>query len=214
MERFLRRTGWTVVIVLATIIGIYPFLYYVTDMTHGLMSTKSDALRENVLWQSVFYIHITTGGIAMLLGWSQFSTGLKQRFTLLHRTLGKSYVAACLLAGSAGLFLAFFATGGLISGLGFGMLALFWIIATTRAYLYIRQGRIEEHRRWMMRSYALTFAAVMLRIWFPLSQFTGMEYIPAYRISAWLCWVPNLIFVEILISRIGMRKAKNAMVGH
>jgi hypothetical protein len=49
----------------------------------------------------------------------------------------------------------------------------------------------------MIRSYALTFAAVTLRIWLPLFQNGfGMEFISAYVIIAWLCWVPNLLWAE------------------
>jgi hypothetical protein len=53
----------------------------------------------------------------------------------------------------------------------------------------------------MIRSYALTFAAVMLRIYLPLSQVYGIPFEPAYQTIAWLCWVPNLIVAEWLILR-------------
>jgi len=53
----------------------------------------------------------------------------------------------------------------------------------------------------MTRSYALTFAAVTLRIYLPLSQVAGIPFEPAYQTIAWLCWVPNLIVAEWLILR-------------
>ncbi len=56
-------------------------------------------------------------------------------------------------------------------------------------------------RVWMIRSYALTFAAVTLRIWLPLSQVAGLPFAQAYPAIAWFCWVPNLIVVEWLILR-------------
>ena len=79
---------------------------------------------------------------------------------------------------------------------GFGMLAVVWLAATATAYAHIRARRIAAHRAWMLRSYALTLAAVTLRIYLPASQMLGVSYDAAYPAIAWLCWVPNLIVVE------------------
>jgi Predicted membrane protein (DUF2306) len=48
----------------------------------------------------------------------------------------------------------------------------------------------------MYRSYALTLAAVALRIYMPLSFALGIGFEDAYQVVSWLCWVPNLVFVE------------------
>ena len=55
----------------------------------------------------------------------------------------------------------------------------------------------------MIRSYALTFAAVTLRLWSPLLEAViqpelGIE---PYTIVAWLAWVPNLIFAQFIITK-------------
>ena len=109
---------------------------------------------------------------------------------------------AVLLSGIAGLGIAFFATGGIIPALGFGGLAILWLYTTSNAYTSIKKIDIDAHQRWMIRSYALCFAAVTLRLYLPL--FTGlmhMDFIPAYKIIAWLCWVPNILIAEIFIVR-------------
>jgi hypothetical protein len=55
----------------------------------------------------------------------------------------------------------------------------------------------------MIRSYALTFAAVTLRIWLPfLIGILGLTFIEAYKIVAWLSWIPNILVAELIISRI------------
>lgn len=51
----------------------------------------------------------------------------------------------------------------------------------------------------MIRRYALTFAAVTLRIYLPLSQVAGLPFDPAYQTISWFCWVPNLIVAEWII---------------
>ena len=60
----------------------------------------------------------------------------------------------------------------------------------------------------MIRNYSLTFAAVTLRIYLPLLTtfaFNG-EFIPSYHIVAWLCWVPNIIVAEVIISKMKTEK--------
>ncbi len=85
--------------------------------------------------------------------------------------------------------------------MGFGLLAVLWLFTTANAYRHIRLGDRVAHRRWMIRSYALTFAAVTLRIYLPLSQVAGLPFDPAYQTISWFCWVPNLIVAEWIILR-------------
>jgi predicted membrane protein DUF2306 len=54
------------------------------------------------------------------------------------------------------------------------------------------------YQRWMTRSFSLAFAAVMLRIYLPVSLIAGIEYADAYPVIAWACWVPNLIVAQFL----------------
>ncbi len=51
----------------------------------------------------------------------------------------------------------------------------------------------------MLRSYALTLAAVTLRIYLGISQVNGVDFVVAYQAISWMCWVPNLLIVEWFI---------------
>jgi hypothetical protein len=95
--------------------------------------------------------------------------------------------------------------------LGFGSLAILWLISDIRAYTTIRQGNVRQHQNWMTANYALTFAAVTLRIWLPaLSAFVLHDFISTYRIVSWLCWVPNLIIALIIINKRNEAPALNS----
>ena len=61
----------------------------------------------------------------------------------------------------------------------------------------------------MIRSFALTFAAVTLRIWLGISQASGMDFDVAYPVIAWVAWVPNLLVAEWWIRR-GRRRPTTA----
>ena len=143
------------------------------------------------------YTHIFASIVALVLGPFQFSARLRQKHRDLHRWLGRIYLAIGVVVGSlSGLYMSQYAFGGPIAKLGFAMLAVFWLYTGAQAYFAVRRGAINEHRRWMVRNFSLTFAAVTLRIYLPASMAAGVEFALAYPIIAWLCWVPNLLFAE------------------
>ena len=155
-------------------------------------------MKANFLTHSIgIYLHIFASVAALVLGPFQFSARLRQRYTDVHRWLGRVYLTVGVLVGGlSGLYMAQFAYGGLIAKLGFAALAVLWLYTGLRAYLAIRQGAVSEHRKWMVRNFSLTFAAVMLRLYLPASMVAGIEFSLAYSIIAWLCWVPNFAFAE------------------
>lgn len=196
------KVGIAVFLFFAISIGLYPLFYFLFDMSNGLMNTKSVELLGNRLWQVGFYTHITFGGLALLSGCTQFLSGLRQKHLSLHRNLGKVYVAAVMLSGTAGFGIAFAASAGLWAQMGFAALGFLWLYTTAKAFLAIKKRDIAEHQNWMTRSYALCFAAVSLRLWMPLFLGAfGMGFSIAYPIIAWLCWVPNLVVAEWIIRR-------------
>jgi uncharacterized membrane protein len=148
------------------------------------------------------YLHAFAASTALLLGPLQLSTKLRAARPVLHRWTGRAYLGAGVLVGGvSGLYLAQFAYGGLAARFGFGALAVAWLYTGLRGLLAIRAGVVAEHRRWMVRNFALTFAAVMLRLYVPAAVGAGAEFEQAYTAIAWLCWVPNLVVAEWLLSR-------------
>ena len=198
------RVLWILFIFFAVVIGVYPFLYYITDMSKGgLLSSKSPSLLQSAIYMGAFYSHITFGGLALLSGCTQFSKKIRDRYRAIHRTLGTIYVTCVTVSGSCALYIAIYSSEGMVTHFGFGALAVLWLFTTLTAYNAIRNRNITSHRRWMVRSYALCFAAVTLRIYLPL--FTAVFHLDfgvSYQIISWLCWVPNLLVAEIIISRL------------
>lgn len=197
----MKNTLWVLFGFFALAIGAYPSIYFLVDREFGLLNTKSPELLDNLAWNIGFYTHIIAGGIALLLGWTQFSPRLRNRFLNAHRNIGKIYVITALLSGLAGLSIGFFATGGPIAAAGFISLALVWLYTTWQAFRHIRQGRVAAHEQMMLYSYAACFAAVTLRIWLPLLSMAMQDFVSAYRVVAWLCWVPNLLFIRLFYAK-------------
>jgi uncharacterized membrane protein len=144
------------------------------------------------------YTHIFASSVALALGPFQFLTRLRSVRPALHRWSGRIYLGfGVLLGGLSGLFVAFNAYGGSLARAGFACLALAWLYTGLRAYQAIRSRDVATHRRWMIRNFALTFAAVTLRLWLPGMVIAGVPMTVAYVVVAWLCWVPNLVVVEL-----------------
>jgi uncharacterized membrane protein len=148
------------------------------------------------------YTHIFGSAIALGLGPFQFITRFRKKHPSLHRWFGRFYLGfGIFLGGLSGLYMSSQAFGGLVAQTGFAVLSILWLYSGLRAYTAIRARNISLHRRWMVRNFALTFAAVMLRIYLPSSIAAGIYFETAYPIIAWLCWVPNVIIAEIILSK-------------
>jgi uncharacterized membrane protein len=151
----------------------------------------------NVFARPWLDVHVAGAATALLVGPIQFLPWIRRRFPALHRALGRVYVIGCLSGGVGGLIMAFGSTKGPIATAGFASLAICWIVANIQGWRLAVARRFDEHRAWMLRSFAMTFAAVTLRIYIVALPMLGMDPLDAYRASAFLAWVPNLILVEL-----------------
>jgi len=126
---------------------------------------------------------------------------VRARVPRLHRVTGRVVLVAIALAGTAGFLLSWFNVAGPIGTAGFGTLAVLWVSFAALGLRAILRGDVTTHRRWMLRTFALTYAAVTLRLWlFALIPVLG-DFGSAYALVPFLCWVPNLLVVEWLLRR-------------
>lgn len=147
-----------------------------------------------------FLTHVTCGITALVLGAVQFVTRLGPRRKW-HAAAGRVYVLACLAGAVSGLIIAWHSFAGPVATAGFTGLAVAWFATTAMGFREVVAGRIAAHRRWMLRSYALTLAAVTLRLMLPVPNMVGIDFVAAYQAISFLCWVPNLILAEVWIAR-------------
>lgn len=203
-----KKILWVVFASLCILVGLYPISFMIPYFKHGFLSLKNDVLISSILWNIGFYMHISFSGIALAIGWFLFIKKYRNKFLKLHRFLGKVYVITILLGGFSGLFISFYASGGLMAKMGFGFMAIAWLITTYKAYFSIRMKDLVNHEKWMIRSYSVTFAGVTFRLWLPFLKFViGLDFFTLYPIDAWLCWVPNLILAEFIINSIYRKRS-------
>jgi len=153
-------------------------------------------------WPLAVLAHAGGGVIALALGSFQLVTRRGPR-RIWHRWAGRTYVLACVISAVAGFWLALHASAGPVATAGFGLLAIVWLGSTVMGWRKAVTGEFAQHRRWMIRSLSLTFAAVTLRILLPLIPLTGLEFVEGYRAISFLCWVPNLLLIEAWLRLFG-----------
>lgn len=176
------------------------FMYWNFRPDVNFLLTKP-ILVHHPIWRTAFYIHIFGGMLAIVLGPFQFVKYIRRKNLNLHRVLGKVYVVAVLIiAAPTGLYMAFYANGGISASIGFILMSILWFYTTYMAVNNIRKKQVNEHIKWMVRSYAMTFAAVTLRLWVPFLSLTiNMEHLKVIIITAWISWLFNLIAAEFIL---------------
>lgn len=186
-----KTIGWYVMTFLAVAVSGYAIAIVIAP---GIRNDFLAALFTDSRLSA--HAHLIGGAIALTIGPFQLSSRIRNRYLSLHRLLGRIYVVAIMVGGLGALSLAVSATGGFPAKFGFGLMAVVWLFSTIMAFVSIRNRRIADHKMWMIRSYAVTLAAVTLRFYLPISIASGYTFAAVYPAIAWLCWVPNLIIAE------------------
>lgn len=196
LARRLAQPGWVIMTLASVYIAMFWASRYLTFDPEVYFTQQRAAYLEH---EFALGVHVLSGMLALLIGPFQFVGRLRRRFVRVHRFMGATYVASATALGVSGLILAPAAYTGLVASAGFTVLALAMLFTTWTAVRMILAGRYGEHRRWMIRSFSLIMAGVMLRVWSPLysvvaaAGIVDFPFETAYAGIAWLCWVPNLL---------------------
>jgi uncharacterized membrane protein len=144
--------------------------------------------------------HGLAGACALLLGPMQFSDRLRQRFTKLHRVVGRIYVAGALIAAPLGAYIQYFeermgSTRSLT--MATAVLAFLWMTSTAIALAFILKRKVQQHRQWMTRSYAVALVFLENRV---ILGVTGWENIPGVdEIVVWTSVALSLLVADIVL---------------
>jgi uncharacterized membrane protein len=161
------------------------------------------------LWKAAFYIHVFSSVLALAAGLTQFSDTILKKYRPLHRIVGWVYAVVILIVNfPAAMIMAYYANGLLPSKIAFILLDCLWFWFTLKAVMAARNKDLKMHKRFMIRSFALTFSAITLRSWkIILASVFHPDPLTLYMIDAWIGFVPNLLFAEWLIWKTNKKQA-------
>jgi uncharacterized membrane protein len=145
--------------------------------------------------------HGIAGACALLLGPLQFSDRLRQRFTKFHRVAGRIYVASAMILAPLGAYIQYFQErmGAPRSFSVAGLVDAILLMTTTGiAFAFILNGKVQQHRQWMTRSFAVALVFVEVRV---VQGVTGWEHlgIAAIETIVWSCLAFSLLSADIVL---------------
>lgn len=192
-----RHIAMSGLFILGALLAFGVALYGITFPV--LLPSMGDDFHRRYLDMSQWLIslHVVGAGLALLI--SPVQLVIYRRHRVLHRYLGRVYFVAVIAGSVGGYYMAWHAQGGFISSLGLGILATLWWSFTLLAVSHARRGDIAAHRRWMLRSFALTYAAVTLRLMSPLLS-SFLDEVTLSQVVYWSSWTFNLALMQVWIS--------------
>lgn len=145
--------------------------------------------------------HGVAGACALLLGPMQFSERLRERFIQLHRVVGRIYVACVFAAAPLGFYIQYFQERLGVPrsfSIAAAVDAATWITTTGIAMVFILKGRVQEHRQWMTRSFAVALVFLEARV---IGGVTGWENLGAHanETTVWACLAFSILSADLLL---------------
>lgn len=202
----------TTVWISALLFGLYILAFYAAALYEGNMDRWNTVLpklyeQNTRTANSGIGLHFAAGGVILVLGCIQLMDGMRNRYPALHRWSGRIYLVSCLLAAVGGLiFILVKGTiGGTVMNLGFGLYGVLMFIAAVETYRHAVAGRLEKHRVWGLRLFALAIGSWLYRMdygfWLLFkggghnSGFTG----GFDQFMSFFFYLPNLLVVELFL---------------
>ena len=153
---------------------------------------------ESFKWWLLF--HGTAGACALLLAPLQFVDRLRSRFTKMHRIVGRIYISAVFVLAPIGDYIQY-----LDEKLGFSRSftiattvdAILLMTTTAIALYFILNRKIQQHRQWMTRSYAVALVFFEVRL---ISGVLGLDDSNAAgEVIIWICLVMAIPMADVVL---------------
>lgn len=154
--------------------------------------------------------HGIAGACALILGPMQFSDRLRQRYARFHRVVGRIYVAGVFIAAPLGTYIQYFEERmGAPRSFSFAAAtdAALWMTTTAIALMFILKGKVQQHRQWMTRSFAVAIVFLEVRV---VGGVTGWDTLgdAANETIVWACVAFSLLFADIVLQWQELMRAK------
>ena len=145
--------------------------------------------------------HGIAGACALLLGPMQFSDRLRDRFRQLHRVVGRIYVAGVFVAAPFGFYIQYFQERmGVPRSFTIAAAAdaVLWVTTTATAMVFILKGKVQEHRQWMTRSFAVALVFLEVRV---IGGVSGWENLDAHvnETIVWVCLAFSILSADLVL---------------
>jgi uncharacterized membrane protein YozB (DUF420 family) len=187
--------------------------YVLRHNEHFLIDTKDPVWQHYQPFKWKLLPHGLAGACALLLGPMQFSDRLRRRFAKVHRVLGRFYVAGVFIAAPLGFYIQHFEErmGETRSfTIAAGVDAALWMLTTGIAFVFILKGKVQQHRQWMTRSFAVALVFLEVRV---IVGITGWENLgpAAVETAVWVCLAFSVLLGDIAVQLQELQRTRPAI---
>jgi len=160
--------------------------------------------------------HGIAGACALLLGPMQFSDWLRNRFRQLHRVVGRVYVAGVFVAAPLGFYIQYFEErmGNPRSfSIAAAADATLWMTTTGIAMVFILKGKVQEHRQWMTRSFAVALVFLEVRVIGGVGGWENLD-VHANETIVWACLAFSILSADLVLQWQQLRPSPSVVRRH
>lgn len=184
--------------------------YVLRHNEHFLIDAKDPVWQHYEPFKWKLLPHGLAGACALLLGPMQFSDRLRQSFAKLHRVVGRFYIAGVFVAAPFGAYIQYFqermgaprsfSIAGVVD-------ATLWMLTTGIALAFILNGKVQQHRQWMTRSFAVAIVFLEVRV---IGGVTGWDNlgIAVTETIVWSCLAFAILFADLVLQWQDLRSTR------
>ncbi len=192
--------SWQYIAITSNLLLFFAIHFMFSQIAKGFPLTPSPATDIEGVNHGMLLAHVFLSCLPLAVGPWMFHSEFRQKNPEWHRKLGYFYVVGCLLGAISVLPLAM-NNRSFIGPIGFSVMGITWFFITLFAYTAAVRGQFVAHRRWMMRSFGMTYAFVHVNFTYKL---LGLSYIPNGEIiktlQSLISWLFNLMIIEIYLA--------------
>lgn len=212
---------WSGLLLVATVwvsaglFGLYILAFYASSLYSGNLERWNNILlglyeEGDTAATAGMGLHFAAGAIILVLGSVQLIKSIRLRYPVFHRWTGRVYVFSSLFAAIGGLVFIFLkgTVGGTVMNIGFSLYGFLMLTAAIKTFRHAVQGRLDKHRAWALRLYALAIGSWLYRMdygfWLQLTDGLGHFHNfegPFDRIMSFFFYIPNLFVAEVFIRK-------------
>ena len=175
--------------------------YVLRHNEHFLIDAKDPVWQHYQPFKWKLLPHGLAGACALLLGPMQFSDRLRQRFAKLHRVVGRFYIAGVFVSAPFGTYIQYYQEqmgAPRTFSIAAAVDAFLWMFTTGIALVFILKGKVQQHRQWMTRSFAVALVFLEVRV---ISGVTGWENlgIAVTEAIVWGCLAFAILFADLVL---------------
>lgn len=194
------RSVQAAVLVLVVIVLAFAVARVINDAPHIAAGTtpEDEVDREFVRHPWLAYLHIAPGVLYLLGVPLQLAYRFRSKHYTVHRRMGRVLLPAALVCGVFaiifGIAYPFGGAGEAAATIVFGIWFLYCLV---RALLAIKRRDAVNHRRWMIRAFAVGVGVGTVRIWvFALSETGVLDFQDSFAVAFWLSFSMHAAIAE------------------